>query len=471
MSINKAESALALKDWAIESVNARMRSSNFQSGSRFALDPRISHERRIQLIKAFDEMDADKSGKLSFEEIFNYLKDINKEVDDNYVRTIFESMDANKDGQVSIEEFINTYLNQVDGLSESVAKLRQKILEKRRDLATNNELLQDAIKSERINSWGIMEGSLLTVRVVEAQNLASFSGKPSAYVNLLCERQQIATKIIKNERNPNWDESFSFKISSGNGELLIQVFNEGTISKDDLLGTCSVSLKEFEDQQKQEKWFHLQGRSNTARILLSVQWIHRKTEYLKKIIDNLDNEILSDSAEMEKIEAEMRKLGTNPLGMFKKETWIDKLEGKVISEVQEIADKHFEALGSLDQVQKMMLGIFTVLAVFTSFARPDLANLTWAGGVWSRELSGWSVASYRYAGISIVLLVLYDFLWVFANFEYLVFDIHQDPQINLHRFSFVTGFFNFVLKILLFIVMVKSYITLKSQENTNLLGN
>jgi hypothetical protein len=112
-----------------------------------------------------------------------------------------------------------------------------------------------------------------------------------------------------------------------------------------------------------------------------------------------------------------------------------------------------------------------VLAVFTSFARPDLANLTWAGGAWSRELSGWSVLSYRYAGISIVLLVLYDFLWVFANFEYLVFDIHQDPQINLHRFSFVTGFFNFVLKILLFIVMVKSYITLKAQENTNLLGN
>lgn len=342
MSLNKAQSALGLRDWALESVNARMRNSNFQSGSRFALDPRISHERRVQLIKAFDEMDADKSGKLSYEEIFNYLKDINGEVSEEYVKTIFESMDANKDGQVSIEEFINTYLNQVDGLSEAVARFRQKILEKRRDLATNSEQLEEAMKSERINSWGIMEGSLLTVRVVEAQNLVSFSGKPSAYVNLLCERQQIATNIIKNERNPNWNESFSFKISSGNGELLIQVYNEGTISKDDLLGASSVSLKEFEDQEKHEKWFHLQGSSNTARILLSIQWIHRKTEYLKKIRDNLLKETDSDTIEMENIENEMRKLGTNPLGMFKKETWIDKLEGKIISEVEEIADKHFQ---------------------------------------------------------------------------------------------------------------------------------
>ncbi|OMJ94327.1 hypothetical protein SteCoe_2527 [Stentor coeruleus] len=471
MSLNKAQSALGLRDWALESVNARMRSSNFQSGSRFALDPRISHERRIQLIKAFDEIDVDKSGKLSYEEIFNYLKDINEEVSEEYVKTIFESMDANKDGQVSIEEFINTYLNQVDGLSEAVARFRQKILEKRRDLESTNNQLEEAMKSERINSWGIMEGSLLTVRVVEAQNLVSFSGKPSAYVNLLCERQQIATNIIKNERNPNWDESFSFKISSGNGEILIQVFNEGTISKDDLLGTSSVSLKEFEDQEKHEKWFHLQGSSNTARILLSIQWIHRKTEYLKKIRDNLVKEIDSDTIEMENIENEMRKLGTNPLGMFKKETWVDKLEGKIISEVQEISDEHFQALGSIDQVQKMMLGIFTILAVLTSFARPDLANLSWAGASWSREISGWTMQNYRYAGLSLVVLVLYDFFWVFANFEYMVFDVHQDPLVNLHRFSFVMGFFNFVLKILIFIVMAKSYILIKAQETSSLLGS
>ena len=341
-----SKSPLNLAKWAIQSVEARSRSSAFQVSSRFALDPRISHERRIQLEKAFNEMDSDKSGRLTFEEVLNYFKEISEEVDESYVRTIFDSMDLNHDGEVSIEEFLNSYLEQVNGLSEAVAKLRQHILEKKRELATLNEQLEEAKNTERMNSWGIMEGSLLNVRVVEAQNLDTFRGKPNSYANLLCERQQIATKIIRSDRNPNWDETFSFKISAGTGELLIQVFNEGTISKDDLLGTCSVSLQEFKDQQKHERWFHLSGRSNTARILLSIQWIHKKTDYILGIIENLERDITTDTAEMTRIENELKKLGTNPLGMFSKETWIDKIEGKLISEIQEIADKHFHVFFS-----------------------------------------------------------------------------------------------------------------------------
>ena len=194
---------LNLAKWAVQSVEARSRSSAFQVVARSVLDPRITHERRIQLQQAFDEIDKDKSGRITYQEIFQYLKEINDEAEEEYVRTIFDSFDVNHDGQVSIEEFINGYLEQVNGLSEAVAKFRQQILEKKRELASLNEQLEDARKTERMNSWGIMEGSLLTVRVVEAQNLASFAGKPSAYVNLLCERQQIATKIIKSERNPN----------------------------------------------------------------------------------------------------------------------------------------------------------------------------------------------------------------------------------------------------------------------------
>jgi hypothetical protein len=103
-------------------------------------------------------------------------------------------------------------------------------------------------------------------------------------------------------------------------------------------------LTEFADQQKHEKWFHLQGRSNSARILLSLQWIHRKTQYIQQIIDNLKRDIESDTREMEKIEEQMMKMGTNPFGMFRKENWLDKVEAKIISEVDEIADMHFQVI-------------------------------------------------------------------------------------------------------------------------------
>jgi hypothetical protein len=118
-----------------------------------------------------------------------------------------------------------------------------------------------------------------------------------------------------------------------------------------------------------------------------------------------------------------------------------------------------------------MLVVFTLLAVFTSFTRPDLANLTWAGLVWSREIGGWPLQHYRVAGGTLLILFVYDLIWVFGNFQYLVFEMHDDPRVNLHRFAFVMGFFNFILKILLFIVMVKSYISARDREAQKMLAS
>jgi hypothetical protein len=339
--MNKPESPLELAKWAKLSVEARLQAAGHPP-SHHEVDPRISQERRLQLIHAFNDIDRDGSGKLSYEEIFTYLKDINEHADENYVKTIFESMDENHDGQVSIEEFLSTYLNQVNALSEAAAFLRKQIQEHKRDLVQSQPQLEEAIKTERINSWGIMEGSLLSLRVVEAQNLTTLSGNPSSYVNILCEKQQIATKVVQNERNPTWNEEFSFKVAAGNGEMLIQVFHKSNLSKDDLLGVCSVPLEEFKDQARHEKWFHLSGKTNTARVLLSVQWIHRKTQYLREKIELLQKEIEADTAEQIKIQEEMMKLGTNPSGMFSKESWVDRLEVKIVSEIQELPDTHFQ---------------------------------------------------------------------------------------------------------------------------------
>ena len=338
--MNKPVSPLDLANWAKQSVEARMRVSG-KASSNFEVDSRISQERRLQLIHAFNDIDRDGSGKLSIEEIYSYLKEINDHADDNYIKAIFQSMDENQDGQVSIEEFISTYLNQVNALSEASARLRQQIQERRRDLLQNESLYEEAIKSERINSWGIMEGSLLTLRVVEAQNLANLTGNPSSYVSIICEKQQIATKVVLSERNPQWNEEFSFKVAAGNGEMVVQVFDKGKISKDELLGTCKVPLDEFRDQAKHEKWFHLEGRTNTARVLLAVQWIHRKTQYLREKIEMLKKEIDADTAEQDKILNEMMKLGTNPSGMFRKESWVDRVEMKVVEEIQAFPDEHF----------------------------------------------------------------------------------------------------------------------------------
>lgn len=465
--MNKLDSPLDLANWAKSSSEARMRASG-NPASTFKPDSLSSQERRLQLIQAFNDIDRDGSGKLSIDEIFSYLKDLNDKADDNYIRAIFQSMDENKDGQVSIEEFVSTYLNQVNSLSEASAQLRQQIQERRRDLNQFEAQLQDSLKSERINSWGIMEGSILTLKVIEAQNLVSLTGRPSSYVSILCEKQQIATNVAMDQRNPSWNEEFSFKVAAGNGEMVIQVFDK-TSNGDELLGICKVQLEEFRDQAKHEKWFHLESRTNTARVLMTVQWIHRKTQYLKEKIEMLKKEIKADGDEQEKITAEMMKLGTNPSGMFKKESWVDRLEVKVVQEVQEFPDQHFsvrtrQRFGSLDSAQKILVLIFTAISIISTLKRPDLSNLTWASLFWSKELSCWTIQTYRYSIGFLFLLVLYDFIWVIANFDYLVFSIHQDPEINLHRFCFLTGLFGLILKVPILIVIIKNFIIFKEMD-------
>lgn len=102
--------------------------------------------------------------------------------------------------------------------------------------------------------------------------------------------------------------------------------------------------------------------------------------------------------------------------------------------------------------------------MLTSLSRPDLVNLTWIGAVWLREILGWTIMTYRYAVGFLLILVLYDFVWVFANFEYLVFSVHQNQLENLHRFCFLTGFFGFILKGVMVIVMIKNFIKFKEQD-------
>jgi len=49
--------------------------------------------------------------------------------------------------------------------------------------------------------------------------------------------------------------------------------------------------------------------------------------------------------------------------------------------------------------------------------------------------------------------------------------MHSDPAINAKRFSFVMGFFDFVLKILMFPVLVRCYMKSKEADAEALLNS
>lgn len=87
--------------------------------------------------------------------------------------------------------------------------------------------LQEARQQEILNKYNIMEGSMLTVSVIEAQNLKpmDMNGSSDPYVILQCEKQRIETRYLNGTLNPIWNEAFSFKIDHGNEPLKVIVMD------------------------------------------------------------------------------------------------------------------------------------------------------------------------------------------------------------------------------------------------------
>jgi Ca2+-dependent lipid-binding protein len=108
--------------------------------------------------------------------------------------------------------------------------------------------LQEIIPGERLNSYGIMIGSILTVNVLEARDLRSdrVGGgicNPYVVLSLNVEEQVQVTDTIQAEANPVWNEVMTFDIQTGKEMLVAKVFDKSEyIGKDTLLGQCKITL-------------------------------------------------------------------------------------------------------------------------------------------------------------------------------------------------------------------------------------
>ncbi len=80
-------------------------------------------------------------------------------------------MDTNKDGSISVNEFIGSYVEGEIKLKERLNEVNKVIAERRRQIDEFGARLGDARQGEVLNNNGIMENSLLTVHVVQAEDL------------------------------------------------------------------------------------------------------------------------------------------------------------------------------------------------------------------------------------------------------------------------------------------------------------
>ncbi|XP_045118383.1 E3 ubiquitin-protein ligase Nedd-4-like isoform X2 [Portunus trituberculatus] len=81
---------------------------------------------------------------------------------------------------------------------------------------------------------------------------------------------EVHTKTKKKTLNPRWDQEFVFRVKPAEHKLVLEVFDENRLTRDDFLGQVELSLvnlpREVEGRQIPHRHFKLQQRSSRSRV-------------------------------------------------------------------------------------------------------------------------------------------------------------------------------------------------------------
>eukprot|EP01017_Pseudomicrothorax_dubius_P036248 TRINITY_DN5171_c0_g1_i2.p1 TRINITY_DN5171_c0_g1~~TRINITY_DN5171_c0_g1_i2.p1 ORF type:complete len:456 (+),score=128.33 TRINITY_DN5171_c0_g1_i2:36-1403(+) len=255
----------------------------------------LMKERTALLKREFGMMDSRRQSRLRSEDLFAYLDEKTGRPFDRVVGgQIFERMAKSDDGSSTVDEFIKVFLEAEDILSHKVDTADKLLRDYRRQRAEAAAKLEELRRTERVNSYGIMDGSTLTVTVIEAHNLPiSFQGTPATSVMLSIEGQRLQTEAVRRGNNPSFGETLTFEVKTGMEDLSATVVCK-EYGREEFLGHIEIPLNSFRDQQKQEEWYDLldkNGAQTRGRLHLGVQWIYSRVRYLASVVLKWDEHI------------------------------------------------------------------------------------------------------------------------------------------------------------------------------------
>ncbi|KXZ48798.1 hypothetical protein GPECTOR_25g382 [Gonium pectorale] len=95
-----------------------------------------------------------------------------------------------------------------------------------------------------------LEAGTLRVTLQYAKGIkdCDWFGRQDPYAKLRVGSQEVRSRMVRDGgRNPVWDETFDFNVINEN-TLEITIMDEDTVVRDDLIGTCSVSLARVREQ-------------------------------------------------------------------------------------------------------------------------------------------------------------------------------------------------------------------------------
>merc|ERR1712226_1196587 len=136
---------------------------------------------------------------------------------------------------------------------------------------------------------GSSEGrtKLLRLKVIAGHNLAKKdifgASDPYTRIDLVTVEgdeveDSVLTKTKKRTLNPKWEEEFIFRVAPEKHKLVLEVFDENRLTRDDFLGMVELPLtgmpREVEGRVVPHKYYILRPRSARSKVRGHLQLYH-----------------------------------------------------------------------------------------------------------------------------------------------------------------------------------------------------
>jgi len=140
---------------------------------------------------------------------------------------------------------------------------------------------------------------ILRLKVISADNLAKKdifgASDPYVRIDLINNTDDevidsVLTKTKKRTLNPRWEEEFLFRVKPADHKLMLEVFDENRLTRDDFLGKVELPLsslpRESDDRAVNNKNYILQPRSTRSKVRGHLQLYHA---YVQEARSNQDS--------------------------------------------------------------------------------------------------------------------------------------------------------------------------------------
>ena len=130
---------------------------------------------------------------------------------------------------------------------------------------------------------------LLKLKVIAGHNLAKKdifgASDPYLRIDLVTKNGEevedsVLTKTKKRTLNPKWEEEFIFRVKPNDHKLVLEVFDENRLTRDDFLGMVELPLtgmpREVEGRVVPHKYYILRPRSARSKVRGHLQLYHGK---------------------------------------------------------------------------------------------------------------------------------------------------------------------------------------------------